>query len=112
MATASRKLRDEVDALRAEIDRHNYRYHVLDDPEIADAEYDALFDRLRALEREHPELITDSSPTQRVGDAPRGEFGTVTHQLPMLSLDKCTTLDEIDAWDARCRKLLAATGLP
>ncbi|HTK96672.1 MAG TPA: NAD-dependent DNA ligase LigA [Pseudomonadales bacterium] len=105
-----RKVREEVDSLREAIDHHNYRYHVLDDPEVADSEYDKLFDRLRALEAEYPELITPDSPTQRVGSAPQGEFGTVVHRLPMLSLDKCTTRDEIDAWDARCRSRLGVDG--
>ena len=102
----TRKLRDELESLRGAIDHHNYRYHVLDDPEIADAEYDALFDRLRAIEAEHPELVTPDSPTQRVGSTPQSEFGTVIHQLPMLSLDKCTTVEEIDAWNARCKTRL------
>jgi len=106
----TRKARDEIESLRSAIDHHNYRYHVLDDPEIADAEYDALFDRLLALEREHPELVTPESPTQRVGSAPKSEFGAVIHQLPMLSLDKCTTVEEVDAWDARCRTRLGTDG--
>jgi len=103
---APRKVHDEVASLRTAIDHHNYRYHVLDDPEVSDGEYDALFDRLRALEAENPELITPDSPTQRVGSTPQGQFGTVVHRLPMLSLDKSTTLDEIAAWDARCRTRL------
>jgi DNA ligase (NAD+) len=108
--TTPRKLRDEIESLRSAIDHHNYRYHVLDDPEIADAEYDALFDRLVALEREHPDLVTPESPTQRVGSTPKSEFGTVVHPLPMLSLDKCTTIEEVDAWDARCRARLGSDG--
>lgn len=103
---APRKLLEEIASLRAAIEHHNYRYHVLDDPELSDGEYDALFDRLRALETENPELITPDSPTQRVGAAPQGGFGTVIHRMPMLSLDKSTTLGEIDAWDARCRSRL------
>jgi DNA ligase (NAD+) len=105
---APRNARDEVDSLRVAIDHHNYRYHVLDDPEVSDVDYDRLFDRLRALEAEYPELITADSPTQRVGSQPRGEFGTVTHRVPMLSLDKCTTLEELVAWDERCRTRLGA----
>lgn len=105
---APRKVRDEIDSLRSAIDHHNYRYHVLDDPEVSDADYDRLFDRLRALEAEHPDLITPDSPTQRVGSEPQGEFGTVTHRVPMLSLDKCTTLEELLAWDERCRTRLGA----
>ena len=103
-----RKVRDEIDSLRTAIDYHNYRYHVLDDPEVADADYDALFDRLVALERTHPELIAPDSPTQRVGATPQPEFGSVTHGVPMLSLDKCTSLDDLNGWDERCRARLEA----
>ena len=106
---APRKVRDEIDSLRTAIDHHNYRYHVLDDPEVSDPDYDALFDRLCALENEHPELITPDSPTQRVGSEPQGEFGSVTHRAPMLSLDKCTTFEELVAWDERCRARLTAS---
>ena len=74
-------MRDEIASLRSAIDHHNYRYHVLDDPEVADVEYDALFDRLIALETEHPDLITPDSPTQRVGATPQPEFGSVTHRV-------------------------------
>jgi DNA ligase (NAD+) len=101
-----RKIRDEIESLRAAIRHHNYRYHVLDDPEIADVEYDALFDRLTELEAAHPELVTPDSPTQRVGAAPQAQFGSVTHELPMLSLDKCTSLTDLAAWDERCRSRL------
>ncbi len=106
---ATRKVRDEIDSLRAAIDHHNYRYHVLDDPEVADADYDRLFDRLVALEVDHPDLITPESPTQRVGAQPQSAFGSVTHRLPMRSLDKCTTFDELLAWDERCRSRLDTT---
>ena len=89
--------------LRELIHYHNHRYHVLDDPELADAEYDALFDELLALEAAHPELITADSPSQRVGSAPLGEFASVAHERPMLSLDKCTTPEELADWLQRCR---------
>lgn len=92
--------------LRALIHHHNYRYHVLDDPEISDAEFDALFDELVALEAEHPDLVTADSPTQRVGAAPLTEFATVRHERPMLSLDKCTTPEELADWLARCEARL------
>jgi len=98
----SARLRKELEELRESIRRHNYRYHVLDDPEISDAEYDRLFDRLLAIEREHPELVEPDSPSQRVGGEPRPEFASVAHALPMLSLDKATTRDELMAWEARC----------
>ncbi len=98
--------RDEVSALRETLRHHNHRYHVLDDPEISDADYDVLFDRLVALERNHPELIDANSPTQRVGAEPLPEFASVTHFQPMLSLDKCVSAEELGDWDARCRNRL------
>ena len=98
--------RTEVAALREELNYHRHRYFVLDDPEISDAEYDALFDRLLDLERSHPELVTADSPTQRVGAEPSSQFDEVRHDTPMLSLDKCTSADELAAWEARCRRLL------
>lgn len=104
MARASRSVRDEAEHLRHEIDRHNHRYYVLDDPEISDAEYDALFRRLEAIEREHPEVVTPDSPTQRVGAAPLERFGTVRHRHQMLSLGNVTTAEEMAEFDARARK--------
>ena len=92
--------------LRELIHHHNYRYHVLDEPEIADAEYDALFDELVELEALHPELITPDSPSQRVGAAPLTEFSSVRHERAMLSLDKCTTPEELADWLARCQSRL------
>src|SRR4029077_17018569 len=88
MARAETKadVREDVARLRREIERHNHRYYVLDDPEISDAEYDALFRRLRELEETHPALRTEDSPTPGVGAAPRAEFSTVRHRQPMLSL--------------------------
>ncbi len=79
--------REEVQKLREEIESHNYRYYVLDEPSIPDAEYDALFRRLQVLEGQFPELITPESPTQRVGGKPRDGFATVRHAVPMLSLN-------------------------
>ena len=98
--------RTELAALREELDYHRHRYFVLDDPEISDAEYDALFDRLSDLESAHPELVTPDSPTQRVGAAPSTQFAQVRHETPMLSLDKCTSESELAAWEQRCRRLL------
>jgi len=95
-----------IEALRARIRHHDHRYHVLDDPEISDADYDALFDELVALEAAHPESVTPDSPTQRVGAAPQSEFATVRHAVPMLSLDKCTSNAELEDWAQRCRNLL------
>ena len=99
-------------ALRTELHHHNHCYHVLDAPEISDAEYDALFDELLALEAEHPEMAAADSPSQRVGAPPAAHFEKVEHPLAMLSLDKCTDADELRDWMQRCRNRLAdASGL-
>lgn len=92
--------------LRAELSHHNRLYHVLDAPELTDAQYDALFDELVALEAAYPELISPTSPTQRIGGEPLPGFTSVAHPRPMLSLEKCTTPDELRAWMARANKLL------
>lgn len=96
----------EIKNLRAQIDEHNYRYHVLDDPLISDAEYDHLFQRLKALETKFPSLITPESPTQRVGSEPLKEFSEVKHQVPMLSLDNAFTDKDIIAFDQRIHERL------
>jgi DNA ligase (NAD+) len=93
--TASSDTARQIETLRDQIRHHNYRYHVLDNPEIPDAEYDRLVRQLQALEKEHPGLITPDSPTQRVGDEPIDAFGTVQHRLPMLSLDNAFSEDEL-----------------
>ncbi len=84
--------------LREAIEHHNYRYHVLDDPEVSDAEYDRLFDELKALEEEHPELATPDSPTRRVGAPLSDRFAKVEHLSPMGSLEKVTTDEAVDKW--------------
>jgi DNA ligase (NAD+) len=93
--SAPKAVREQVDSLREQIRHHNYRYHVLDDPEVPDAEYDRLMRALQALENDHPDLVTGDSPTQRVGDAPISAFGSVQHELPMLSLDNAFADDEL-----------------
>jgi DNA ligase (NAD+) len=98
---ASSDTAKEVESLRDQIRHHNYRYHVLDDPEIPDAEYDRLVRALQALEAEHPDLVTPDSPTQRVGDQPIAAFGTVEHRLPMLSLDNAFSEDELRDFNRR-----------
>jgi len=103
MATDPRR---EIERLRAEIERHNYLYHVLDRPEISDAEYDRLFRRLIKLEEEHPELVTPDSPTQRVGAPPADGFAPVPHAIPMLSLANAFDEDELRDFDRRVRELL------
>ncbi len=95
-----------IEALRREIDYHNYRYYVLARPVISDAEYDALMDELRALEAQFPQLITPDSPTQRVGSRPAEGFRKVRHPVPVLSLDKVTNREELFAWHRRILKLL------
>ncbi|NKB97279.1 MAG: NAD-dependent DNA ligase LigA [Pseudomonadales bacterium] len=92
--------------LRAAVAHHMYRYHVLDEPEVADAEYDALFDELLSLEAAHPELTSSESPTQRVGGQPLSHFEKVSHEVAMLSLDKTTTRTELEDWIQRCRNRL------
>jgi DNA ligase (NAD+) len=99
---AEAKLR--VEELRAEIEHHRYRYHVLDDPEVADAEYDDLMRELRALEDRFPELQTSDSPTVTVGGAPAALFAPVPHRAPMLSLDNAFSFDELDAWATRVER--------
>ncbi|WP_346763781.1 NAD-dependent DNA ligase LigA [Wenzhouxiangella sp. XN24] len=93
-------------ALREQIAYHDYRYYVLDDPEIADADYDRLFRELKALEATYPELRTEDSPTRRVGGAPVSGFASAKHLRPMLSLDNAFTADELVAFDRRlCDRL-------
>jgi DNA ligase (NAD+) len=92
--------------LRAAIDDANHRYHVLDQPSIADSQYDALMRELQKLEQQHPELITPESPTQRVGAPPSSQFAPVTHPQPMLSLANARNRDELQAWAERLSRLL------
>jgi DNA ligase (NAD+) len=92
--------------LRRAIDYHSYRYHVLDDPEVADAEYDALVGELIEIETRWPELITPDSPTQRVGAPPSEAFAPVQHRSPMMSLDNCFSLEELLAWGKRVERAI------
>jgi DNA ligase (NAD+) len=96
----------QIDALREEIQHHEHLYYVLDEPVLTDAQYDALVNRLKALEAEHPELITPDSPTQRVGGKPREGFVKTPHSRPMLSLDNAYNEIELRAWDQRVRDAL------
>ena len=99
---AEAKLR--VEELRELINHHSYRYHVLDDPEVADIEYDELVRELQALEDRFPELVTPDSPTQRVGNVPADLFAPVAHRAPMLSLDNTFSFEELEAWNARVER--------
>src|SRR5437588_4723739 len=94
-APALKDVQARLDELRAELNHHLYRYHVLDDPEISDAAYDRLYDELKALEDEHPDLITPDSPTQRVGAPLSERFQKVEHLTPMGSLEKVTDDDSL-----------------
>ncbi len=102
----SEQARARAAALRAEIARHDYRYYVLDDPQIPDAEYDRLMAELKAIEQAHPDLITPDSPTQRVGGAASAAFGEVVHAVPMLSLENGFSDDDVAAFDRRVRERL------
>jgi DNA ligase (NAD+) len=104
MAKANGKVRKEVEKLREEIRRHEYLYYVKDEPEISDAAFDKLMNKLKELEAEHPELATPDSPTVRVGGTPREGFQTVRHARAMLSLDNAFSYDALKAWDKRVRE--------
>jgi len=103
---AEAKLR--VEELRERLNYHSYRYHLLDDPEVSDAEYDELMNELRALEERFPELVTPDSPTQRVGAAPTDLFAPVPHRSPMLSLDNAFAREELEAWEQRVERLIGS----
>ena len=97
---------NRIEQLRAEIEQHNYYYHVLDDPRIPDVAYDRLMLELRELEQQYPQLITSDSPTQRVGAQPLSAFGEVVHSVPMLSLDNAFADDNVIDFDRRIREHL------
>lgn len=101
------KIKFHLQQLRSEIELHNYRYYVLDNPVIPDAEYDKLFRELQQLEQDYPQLITADSPAQRVGAAPLKAFAQVTHSVPMLSLNNAFDDAEVEAFDRRVREGLA-----
>jgi DNA ligase (NAD+) len=96
--------------LREAIDYHSYRYHVLDDPEVADAEYDALVGELMEIEATWPDLVTPDSPTQRIGAPPSDMFAPVEHRSPMMSLDNCFSLEELLAWGKRVERVIGTAG--
>src|ERR1700685_522019 len=106
MAIKTEKPQAEVEQLREQINRHNYRYYVLDDPEVSDAEYDRMMRQLETLEREHPELLTPESPTQRVGAKPSEKFAVVVHRKMMLSLANAMDPEEMVEFDQRIKRFL------
>jgi DNA ligase (NAD+) len=99
-------IKERIDDLRAQLNHHNYRYYVLDSPEVSDAEYDQLMRKLSQLEADYPQFLTPDSPTQRVGAAPVEAFGVVEHPLPLLSLGNAFSKDELRAWYTRISRLL------
>ena len=101
-----------IEQLRQEIRRHEELYYVDANPEISDAEFDALMSELKALEADHPELVSQDSPTQRVGGRPAEGFATVEHLQPMLSLDNAYNEEDLRAFDERVRKGLEIEGSP
>ncbi|MEO0084858.1 MAG: NAD-dependent DNA ligase LigA, partial [candidate division WOR-3 bacterium] len=105
--TNKNQVKKQIEKLRKEINYHNYRYYVLNDPVISDYEYDMLLKELIALEEKYPEFVTPDSPTQRVGGEPIEEFPTVIHDPPMLSLDNTYSYDELREFDKRVRKQIA-----
>ena len=106
----SRSPQAEAASLRQELNEHNHRYYVLDDPSITDQAYDNLFRRLQQIEAEYPDLVTPDSPTQRVGSEPASHFETVTHEMAMLSLENAFDEDEMLAFDRRLRERLDHQG--
>ncbi len=96
----------EIEELRRQINEHNYHYYILDAPIVSDAQYDAIFKKLQALERQHPELVTPDSPTQRVGHLPASTFVPVKHAIPMLSLNNAFSDEDLYAFDQRIRQKL------
>ena len=105
--TCSDNPTERADELRALIAHHNVRYHQLDEPEISDAEYDALVRELAVIEETHPDLVTAESPTQKVGAAPSALFAPVRHRTRMMSLDNATSLDELVAWGRRMERFIS-----
>src|ERR1700675_2681704 len=107
-AGTPKKTAARVLELRELLERYNYRYHALDDPEVPDAEYDRLMLELRAIEAQYPQLLTKDSPTQRVGAAPVAAFGAVRHRIAMLSLDNAFSEQEVRDFDRRIHDRLEA----
>jgi DNA ligase (NAD+) len=104
--SGTREAAKRIRELREQVEHHNYRYYVLDDPEVSDARYDQLLVELKRLESEHPDLVTVDSPTQRVGAQPVREFGEIVHAVPMLSLDNAFTEQDVLDFDRRVRERL------
>ena len=111
MDKKDKKIDKTIEALRERIRHHEYRYYVLDDPELSDSDFDKLMNELKRLEAEHPELVTPDSPTQRVGGKPREGFVKARHSSPMLSLDNAYSEEELRDWERRVHELSGRTDL-
>ncbi len=107
--TSSHVLNEEILVLKSKLQQYNYQYYVLDEPTVPDVEYDRLFQALKYIEQQHPELITPDSPTQRVGAAPIAGFSEVRHEIPMLSLDNAFSAEDLIDFDRRVRERLDTT---
>ena len=101
-----------TEELRSQLNHHNYRYYVLDDPEVSDEVYDSLLNELRGLEEEFPELITPDSPTQRTGASPIEAFGVIEHRRPMLSLSNAFSDEDFANWHRRVEERLGRDEFP
>jgi DNA ligase (NAD+) len=108
---SSPAIEKKIEALREKIRHHEYRYYVLDNPELSDADFDALMNELKRMEAEHPKLVTPDSPTQRVGGKPREGFTKAKHSSPMLSLDNAYSDEELRDWERRVHELSGRTDL-
>ncbi len=109
---AATQAKNQLEKLREKIRHHDWRYYVLNDPEISDGEYDILMRELKTLENAYPALITEDSPTQRVGGSPAQTFAPIVHKTPMMSLDNLYSLEELEDWFKRMDKLLATNEKP
>ena len=107
----TKDIEKKIALLREKIRRHEYLYYVLDQPELSDLEFDKMMQQLKALEAEHPSLITPDSPTQRVGGKPREGFVKVAHSSPMLSLDNTYNEEELSDWERRVHELSGRSGV-
>ncbi len=111
MKSRLQEARERINQLRRAIEYHNYRYYVLDDPEISDPEYDRLFQELLSLEKKHPDLDDHASPTKKIGGDPSPFFSSRQHSIPMYGLENCFSLDEVEAFVNRTRKLVSGEDL-
>ncbi len=106
MKLPGNKTVQKIEKLKAKIEQANFQYHVLDQPEISDAEYDTLFRQLQQMELEYPQYVTQNSPTQRVGGKPLAHFNAIEHIVPMLSLDNAFSSDDLSHFEKKIRSII------